>query len=141
MPKLSKATAASHMRIPGTTESFYDQADGWTLSITTYSADVDRAFSYKGLPNDQCQVTHMGYVVKGKMAVRTAGGPEEVFEAGDAFVIDPGHTEVCFAGLEVVEFMPTEDMSRQSAIVTSNLRKYLEEHGLEVPPEFQLQPQ
>lgn len=138
MPKLSKATAASHMRIPGTMESSYDQADGWTISISTYSVDVDRAFAYRGLPNDQCQATHMGYVLKGKMVIRAADGSEEVFEAGDAFFLEPGHTEVSFAGLEVVEFIPTEDMNRQFTVVTSNLRKYLEDHGIEVPPELQL---
>lgn len=115
-------------------------ADGWSISITTYSADVDRAFSYQGLPNDQCQATHLGYVVKGKMVVRKADGSEEDFKAGDAFIIEPGHTEVGYAGLEVVEFVPLEDVAHQSAVVASNVQKYLEDRGMEVPSGLQLQP-
>jgi uncharacterized cupin superfamily protein len=40
---------------------------------------------------------HFGYVVKGKVAFRSSGG-EEVFEAGDAYYVGPGHTPVLYAG-------------------------------------------
>jgi hypothetical protein len=140
MPKVSKATASSHVQIPGAMESFSHETEGWTVSFDTYSIDVEGAFLFKGAPNDQCQATHMGYILKGKMAIRTAGGAEEVFEAGDAYFTAPGHTPVYFAGLEIVDFTRTEDMNRQLAFMAPNLKKYLEEHGMEVPPEFQAQP-
>ena len=38
---------------------------------------------FKGLPNDECQCEHMGYVIRGKVGFRS-GGSEELFEAGDA---------------------------------------------------------
>ena len=44
--------------------------------------------SFKGLPDDQCQCEHMGYVIKGKVAFRS-GDDEEVFEAGDAYRVGP----------------------------------------------------
>ncbi len=136
MPKVSKATASSHMQIPGVMESFGHETEGWTVGFGTFSMDVDGARLFKGAPDDQCQATHLGYVLKGKMAIRTAGGAEEVFEAGDAFFVASGHIPVCFAGLEVVNFTPTEDANRQLACMAPNIKKYLEEHGMEVPPEF-----
>ena len=51
----------------------------------------------------------MGYVIKGKVAFRSGDG-EEVFEAGDAYYVGPGHTPVLYAGTEVVEFSPTEEL-------------------------------
>ena len=31
---------------------------------------------------------------------------EEIFEAGDVFIIEPGHTPITFAGSEFVVFTP-----------------------------------
>lgn len=140
MPKVSKATASSHMQIPGVTESFGQEIDGWTVGLESYSIDADGAFLFKGAPGDQCQATHMGYVLKGTLVIRTAGGAEEVFEAGDVYFVRPGHTPVYHAGLEIVDFTRTEDANRQFAVMAPNLKKYLEEQGMEVPPEFQAQP-
>jgi quercetin dioxygenase-like cupin family protein len=38
-----------------------------------------------------CEVTHTGYVVSGREAVRMADGTEVELGPGDAFVIGPGH--------------------------------------------------
>ena len=64
----------------------------------------------------------MGYVIKGKVAFRSRDA-EEVFEAGDAYYAGPGHTPVLFAGTEVVEFSPTEDLGRTMAVVTKNMEE------------------
>ena len=69
--------------------------------METHLNDLDAAFLFKGAPNDQCQAPHIGYVLKGKYGMRIADGVEEVFEAGDAFFIGPGHTPIIFAGCEV----------------------------------------
>ena len=53
----------------------------------------------------------MGYVIKGKVAFRSGDG-EEVFETGDAYYVGPGHTPTLYAGTEVVEFSPTEELGR-----------------------------
>ncbi len=141
MPKVSKATASSHVQIPGVMDSFTHESGGWAVSLDTVSTDVDGAPLFKGAPNDQCQATHMGYVLKGKMAIRAADGVEEVFEAGDAFFVRPGHIPFYFAGLEMVSFTPAEDANRQMAYMAPNVKKYLEEHGIEVPPQLQAQAQ
>lgn len=131
MPKVSKATASSHQQMPGT-EMAWEDVDGWMVGFESDSADMDPAFAFKGLPNDQCQATHMGYVIKGRMGVHTAEG-EEVFEAGDAYIVKPGHTPIMYAGAEVVDFTRTEEAREGMAVVMPNVQKYIEEHGMEPP--------
>ena len=63
-----------------------------------------------------------GYVIKGKVAFRS-GDEEEVFEAGDAYYASPGHTPVLYAGSEVVEFSPTEELGRTMDVVTRNMEE------------------
>ena len=62
----------------------------------------------------------MGYVIKGRVAFRSRNG-EEVFEAGDAYYVGPGHTPVLYDGTEVVEFSPTEELGRTMEVVTKNM--------------------
>jgi len=51
---------------------------------------------------------------------KTADG-EETFEAGDAYYIPPGHTPVLYAGTEVVEFSPTDELQRTVEVVSKNM--------------------
>jgi hypothetical protein len=62
----------------------------------------------------------MGYVIKGKVAYRSGEG-EEVFETGDAYYVAPGHSPILYAGTEVVEFSPTEELGRTLEVVTENM--------------------
>ena len=48
---------------------------------------------------------------------------EEKFEAGDAFVLEPGHTPIMHAGLEYVEFSPTEALNQTMAVAAQNMAK------------------
>jgi hypothetical protein len=45
----------------------------------------------------------------------------ETFEAGDAYYIPPGHTPVLYAGTELVEFSPTDELQRTVAVVSKNM--------------------
>lgn len=135
MSKVSKATASSHETFPGYAESHEQEMGDWTVSIESYVTDMDQAPFFKGAPNDQCQANHFGYVLKGRFGVRTADGAEEIFEAGDAFVIRPGHTPIVFAGCEFVAFTPTEEAREQTAVVMPNILKFAKEHGIELPPQ------
>jgi hypothetical protein len=141
MPKVSKATASSHQPIPGVLDAYSHELDGWTVSMETHPIDLDAAFLFKGAPNDQCQAPHMGYVLKGKYAMRTADGVEEVYEAGDAFFVGPGHTPITFAGCEIVYFTRTEEANRELPVAAANLMKYMQEQGMEVPAAPQPSPQ
>ena len=122
MPKTSKTTASEHEQLEGYEGHFEHFEGGWTVGFETYTQDADLAPLFKGLPNDQCQCEHMGYVITGKVAFRSAEG-DEVFEAGDAYYVGAGHTPVLYAGTEVVEFSPTEPFTRTIEVVTRNMGK------------------
>ena len=133
MPKMSKTSAVSHQVFPGYVDAYEQEIGDWTVSIESNFTDMDEAPFFKGAPNDQCQATHMGYVLKGQFGVRRADGVEEIFDAGDAFVIAPGHTPFVFAGAEFVAFTPTEDAKQQTAVMMPNIMKFAEEHGISLP--------
>lgn len=135
MPKVSKATASSHQVFPGYVDAYEQEVGDWTVSIESDLCDMDYAPFFKGAPNDRCQAFHMGYVLTGRFGVRRADGVEEIFEAGDAFVIEPGHTPFAMAGAEYVAFTPTEQAKQQTAVMMPNIMKYADEHGIELPSE------
>lgn len=137
MSKTSKATASSHQTIPGYTDVYEQEMDGWTVTLESNVTDMDLAPFFKGAPNDQCQASHVGYVLKGKFGIRRADGVEEIYEAGDAFVVAPGHTPFVFAGSEYVAFTPTEEAKQQTAVMMPNVMKYAKEHGIELPGQEQ----
>jgi hypothetical protein len=120
MPKASRESASEHETVEGYDGHFEHFDGGWTVAFETYSQDADLAPLFKGLPNDQCQCEHMGYVIRGKVGYRTDDG-EELFEAGDAYYVGPGHTPILYAGTEVIEFSPTEEHNRAMEVVAKNL--------------------
>ena len=61
-----------------------------TRSTSCRSARTSTGRRCSGLPDDSCQCPHWGYVLKGELTFRFADR-EEVFEAGDAFYLPPGH--------------------------------------------------
>jgi hypothetical protein len=122
MPKASKETASEHETLEGYEGHFEHFDGGWTVGFEAYTQDADLTPFFRGLPNDQCPCEHMGYVVKGKVAFRSDDG-EEVFEAGDAYRVGPGHTTVIYAGTEVVEFSPTKELGRALEVVSKNMEE------------------
>ena len=122
MPKASKQTASEHETLEGYEGHFEHFEDGWTVGFESYTQDADLSPLFKGLPDDECQCEHMGYVIKGKVAFRS-GDTEEVFVGGDAYYVGPGHTPVLYAGTEVVEFSPTEKLGRTMEVVTRNMER------------------
>src|SRR5215216_979803 len=120
MPKTSSATASESIEVPGF-EGHYEKLEGgYTVGFETYTEDADLTPFFKGLPDDRCQAAHWGYVVKGRLAYHF-GDRDEVFEKGDAYYVPPGHTPEIFAGTEVVEFSPTEELQRTLEVVTKNM--------------------
>jgi hypothetical protein len=120
MPKTSKTTASDTFQAEGYEGHIEALDGGYTVAFETYTADADFAPLMKGLPDDRCQSPHWGYVVKGKLTYRSANG-DETFETGDAYYVPPGHTPVLFAGTEVIEFSPTEELQRTFDAVTRNM--------------------
>jgi len=56
---------------------------------------------------DQCQVSHVGYAVSGRITVRMKDGTEKTIVAGESYTIPPGHDAWVegnqpFVGIEVM---------------------------------------
>jgi hypothetical protein len=120
MPKASKATASEHIELEGYEGHFEHLDGGYTVGFERYTADADMTPLFAGLPDDRCQCAHWGYVVRGRVSFKF-GDHEETFETGDAYYAPPGHTPVLFAGSEIVEFSPTEELGRTMEVVTRNM--------------------
>ena len=93
----------------GPVEDRHEDLDGYTVNFVSFREDIDGTPLLKGLPDDRCQCPHWGYVLKGRLTFRFADH-EEVFEAGDAFYLPPGHVPLAEAGSEFVQFSPAEEL-------------------------------
>jgi len=79
----------------------------------------------KGLPGDSCQCPHWGYLFSGRITV-TYADHEEVYEAGDAFYMTPGHVPAAAAGSEFVQFSPTEQLTEVTAQIKTNAQRIMQ---------------
>jgi hypothetical protein len=118
MPKVSRESAAQ-VDDHGPVEDRHEDVDGYTIQFVSFRQDVDATPLVKGLPGDACPCPHWGYVVKGRLTYRFADH-DEVFEAGDAFYLPPGHIPLVDAGSEIVQFSPAEQLQVVSTTMTRN---------------------
>jgi mannose-6-phosphate isomerase-like protein (cupin superfamily) len=116
MLKVSRESA-EHVESHGPVEDRHQDGDGYTINFLSFATDVDATPLLKGMPGDQCQCPHWGYVIKGRMTYMTDDG-EHVVEAGDAFYLPPGHVPRAAAGTEFVQFSPTERLDHVSQHMT-----------------------
>ena len=107
MPKISKDS--SEAQDYGTVEVHEDDLGEYTVNLLSFRETQDMAPMFTGLPDGMCQCPPWGYVLEGRQVWRFADH-EEVFEAGDAFYVGPGHVPVFEAGTEMVQFSPTDQM-------------------------------
>lgn len=116
MPKLSKNSVQVSEQGPGREwgDVLGGAEDGCKISIVETSANADLSPLLQGLPNDQCQCPHWGYVLKGSMWWRY-GDREEVTRAGEAFYIPPGHTSGATANSEFITFSPAKEWAALEA--------------------------
>ncbi|HEX6219633.1 MAG TPA: hypothetical protein VF115_00920 [Acidimicrobiia bacterium] len=122
MLKVSK-DSASQRQDAGPVVDLRDELDAYTVSFTSLLADIDATPFMKGLPDDRCQCPHWGYVFKGSMTARYPDR-DEVYEAGDAFYIPPGHIPVANEpGTEFVWFSPTEELRTAEAVMINNMQE------------------
>jgi hypothetical protein len=118
MPKVSRENA--EVMDMGMVEDRHADLDGYTVNFVTFRQDVDATPLLKGLPDDRCQCPHWGQVIKGRLTYRFADR-EEVFEAGDAFYLPPGHIPVQNEpGSELLQFSPTKAMGETNAVMMKN---------------------
>lgn len=119
MPKISKESAQFDDR--GPVDEWHEDVDGYTIQFLTFKQDIDATPLLKGLPGDSCHSPHWGYVLKGRLTFRF-DDHEEVFEAGDAFYLPPGHVPVAEAGSEYVQFSPEKELHEVSAAMMANMQ-------------------
>lgn len=122
MGKVSRTTASQAMTGEGF-EGHYEDLDGYTVGFEEYSAHADMAPLFVGLPDDRCQCTHVGVVLKGQLTYHYTDGSVDVINAGEAYVARPGHTPELFPDTEVVEFSPSEELARTVEVVAANMNK------------------
>jgi hypothetical protein len=113
MPKMSKESASSVEEF-GPGKEWADELDGYKASIVAVREDADLTPLLQGLPNDQCQCPHWGYVFTGRMWFRS-DEREESYGPGDAFYVLPGHTSGVDADSEFLIFSPSEQIAEVEA--------------------------
>jgi hypothetical protein len=101
-------------------EGRYAELGEHTVSFESFHVDADPSPLFRGLPDDRCPCPHWGVVLSGRIVVRYPDR-EETLEAGDAYVMTPGHLTLVSAGSEVVEFSPTEALQATMAVVGANM--------------------
>lgn len=92
-----------------------------TVAFARLAKGTDMAPALKGLPDDMCSCPHWGYLLKGRLKMRTGAGPDayDVYEAGQAFYWAPGHAPEALEDCEYVDFSPTDEFDRVITHITS----------------------
>jgi hypothetical protein len=115
MAKAAKETTPTTMDIE-IVEDRSCELEDFTVDFVTIRQDHDLAPMLAGLPGGMCQCPHWGVMVQGRVTARYADR-EEVFEAGDAFYMPPGHTAAAQAGAEFIQFSPTDLLAETEAAI------------------------
>jgi hypothetical protein len=122
MQKVSRDSASQRQDAGPMVDLRGELDGGYTVSFTSLLVNIDATPFMKGLPDDRCQCPHWGYIFKGNMTARYADR-DEVYEAGDAFYIPPGHVPVANEpGTEFVWFSPTEELRTAEAVMIKNMQ-------------------
>jgi hypothetical protein len=84
------------------------EAGGMTIAFMTLKQGADFGPALQGLPDDKCPCPHWGYMLKGRLQMKTNEG-EQVYEAGQAFYWGPGHSPVALEDCEYIDVSPTQE--------------------------------
>ena len=85
----------------------FAESGGMTLLWSRLRKGVDLGPTLAGLPNAQCSAPHWGYMISGKLLMRTNNG-DEVYSAGEAFYWAPGHVPIALEDCECIDFAPND---------------------------------
>lgn len=119
MAKVSRETA--QLDDHGPVQEWHQDVDGYTVQFLKFGQDIDGTPLLKGLPGDHCSCPHWGYVLKGRLTFRFEDR-DEVFEAGDAFYLPPGHIPLADAGSEYVSFSPAAELKQTADAMRRNMQ-------------------
>jgi len=96
------------VRKPDKTRVEVVQFDGYTIGRFNFEPGWRWSQCIKPIvKTDQCQLSHVGYVVAGRIKVRMQDGTEKTISAGESYTIPPGHDawvegDQPFVGIEVM---------------------------------------
>jgi hypothetical protein len=99
------------------------QMGDFNLAFETMPADFPPHELFAGLPDDHCQCEHWGYVFNGAIRFSYVDGSAEVFRAGDAYYVRPGHLPTVLEAAELIEFSPKAEFDRTMSQITKNLEE------------------
>src|SRR5262245_49596935 len=94
---VTKLEAKSHekpdeIRAPNKTRVEVVRLQGFTLSRFIFQPGWRWSECIKPVvKTDSCQVSHVGYLVSGKITVQMQDGAKKTISAGDSYTIPPGH--------------------------------------------------
>jgi hypothetical protein len=120
MPAFSKDTAPKIEDFGPGSQHGGELAD-YTAEFVTIRQGHSLAPMLKGMPDDSCQCPHWGYVLAGSITV-TYGEREEIYQAGDAYYMPPGHIPAAATGTEFLQFSPTDQLATTLAHMQQNAR-------------------
>jgi hypothetical protein len=78
-----------------------------TVSFIRLAEGTDLSPALVGLPGDLCPCPHWGYMLEGRLLMRTPAG-DSTYEAGQAFYWAPGHAPAALEDCAFVDFSPTK---------------------------------
>ncbi|MGX6564820.1 cupin domain-containing protein [Cupriavidus necator] len=80
------------VRAPAKTRIEVVQLEGFTVGRFNFEPGWRWSECIKPVVHtDQCQASHVGYAVSGRLTVRMKDGTEKTIKAGDSYTIPPGH--------------------------------------------------
>ena len=123
MPKISKDTAPD-VEDFGAAIDRGGQLDDYTVDFVTIRESHSLAPLLKGLPGDSCQCPHWGYMLAGKITV-SYPDHDEVYQAGDAFYMTPGHVPAAEEGSEFIQFSPRQQLADTMAAIKANAQQMM----------------
>jgi hypothetical protein len=123
MPKISKQSAPNVMDA-GPSLDQGGHLDDYAVDFVTIRQSHSLAPLLAGLPGDSCPCPHWGYVFAGQITVSYADR-EEVFEAGDAFYMPPGHVPAATEGTELLQFSPKTELAEVIAVISANAARMM----------------
>jgi hypothetical protein len=81
-----------------------------TVSLIRLKKGTDLSPALVGLPDDLCPCPHWGYMLAGRLKMKTTHG-DEIYETGQPFYWSPGHAPVALEDVEYVDFSPTDEFA------------------------------
>jgi hypothetical protein len=89
-----------------------------TLGFFRLAAGTDMGPALKGLDGDHCPCPHWGYMLEGRLTMRTPDG-DQTYTAGQAFYWPPGHVPVASEDCAYLDFSPTGELNKVLQHITS----------------------